>query len=72
MFKASVLSGLRSSIEDNLDLYRKGKFNHIVEDDSNYFECEFDLDEMIWHALVPNNDNISEITNCKIMLEALG
>lgn len=72
MFKASVLSELRRNIENNLDLYRKGNFNHVVEDDCNYFECEFHLDETIWPALVPDNDNVSEITNCKIMLKALG
>jgi hypothetical protein len=72
ILKASVLSELRRSIENNLDLYRAGDFNGIVEDYCSYFECDLEIDQTLYGSLLPDNTNISEVTNCKIMLNVLG
>lgn len=72
MLKASALRELRSNVEDNLDIYRAGDFKHFVDDYGNYIECEIELDEILLGTLLPDNSNTSEITNCKIMLNALG
>lgn len=72
MLKASVLNDLRSNIENNIDCYKTGNFNSIVDDYGNYFEFEIDLDETLFGTLLPDNTSASEITNCKIMLAALG
>lgn len=72
MIKFDKVNELRGNIENNLSLYRSGNFDHIFADFSNYFECELEIDESHFSDFIPDNSNTSEITNCKLMLSALG
>jgi len=72
MLKASKINELRSNIENNLDLYRSGNFDFIFADYSSYFECDIEILENHFGELIPDNANSSEVTNCKLMLNALG
>jgi hypothetical protein len=72
MLRFNKVNELRSNIEDNLDLYRYGNFNYITTDYSNYFECDIEILEGLFAALIPNNENLSEVSNSKLMLKAMG
>lgn len=72
MLKSSKVNDLRSNIENNLEFYRSGNFDFIFADYSSYFECDLEIDESHFSELIPDNANASEVSNCKLMFNALG
>jgi len=72
MMKFNKVSDLRNSIEENLNIYRSGNFDHITADYSSYFELDLEIYEDLFTELIPNNESSSEVANSKLMLKAMG
>ena len=70
--KQNVLTSLRESVAENLDVYRSGSFKHLSGDPSNYFEGSFDFDESALKTLqAPTTASDFEAENCLTCYEAL-
>ena len=67
-----ALAELRSHIEQNLERYRTGDFNHLSADPSLSFETEIEMvEDEIARLKSPQGEDNFEADNCAAMLKAL-
>ena len=67
-----AVAELRSSIKDNLGLYRSGNFEYLSADPSLSFESGIEIDESLLSKLkAPNGAELFKFENCTVLLAAL-
>lgn len=71
-FKAQIVRDLSLRIRENIELYRKGNFEFIVNDPDNYFDTDLDIDDIKLKLIQCDNANQYEVENCQLMYEAMG
>ncbi len=70
-FKEKYLKELELNIAENLELYRTGNFDFVVNNTDNYFEVAFEVDEVKLKSLLPSHKNEAEVQNCMLIYEAM-
>ena len=70
-FKSSAVQSLFKSVKDNLELYRSGTFDTLMNEPDNFFEAELELKEDILVAISCQSDNFNEVDCCIKMYQAL-
>lgn len=71
-FKAQIVRDVSLQIRENIELYRKGNFEFIVNDPDNYFDTDLDIDDIKLKLIQCDNANQYEVENCQLMYEAMG
>lgn len=71
--KSAKLRNLLANIEDNIDWYRGGKFEFLLNDSSYYFETDdLDIDELQLTLVDCGENEFKEVENCILVYKALG
>ncbi len=71
-FKSSVVQDLGKRVKENLELYRSGTFDAFINEPSNYFESELEINEQILMTISCEKDNFNEVECCMKMYQSLG
>lgn len=71
-FKDSTIKELFSSIEENLELYRKEGFNNLLDDSSRLFSTELEIDIDKISNISCDNKDLREVENSLLIYEAIG
>lgn len=71
-FKAQVVRDMSLQIRENLELYRNGNFEFIINDSDKYFDTDLEIDTNKLQLITCNNTNQHEVKNCQLMYEAMG
>jgi len=71
-FKAVKVQELLAAVGENLELYRAGNFDFLVNDPANYFETDFEINADKLSRIDCGKDNLKEVENCILMYEAMG
>ena len=71
--KSAKMQNLLANIEDNIDLYRAGKFDFLLQDSSHYFETDdLDVDESQFSQMDCVENEFREVENCILIYKVLG
>jgi Family of unknown function (DUF6339) len=70
-FKSSVVQSLSKSVKDNLEFYRSGTFDALINEPANCFESELEIKEDVLAAINCQPDNHNEVDCCMKMYQSL-
>lgn len=69
----ATVQSLRSSIEQNLDVYRSGDFSYLDLDSAQFYELPVDSVDSALHAIkLPSGDTHFEVENCLAVHDYVG
>ena len=71
LLRSISLKTLIDDVPDNLDLYRNGTFDYLNLDSTNYFEIDYEADEIKLSSIDCSEDNHYEVGNCISIFEAM-
>jgi hypothetical protein len=71
-FKAVKVQELLAKVDENLESYRAGNFDFLVNDPANYFETNLEINVDKLSQINCEKDSLKEIENCMLMYEAMG
>lgn len=71
-FKAVKVQELLAKVGENLESYRAGNFDFLVNDPTNYFETNLEVNVDKFPLINCEKDNLKEVENCMLMYEAMG
>ena len=69
--KAVTAQDLITKIRENLEYYRTGDFDYIINDPAHYFEGTLDIQETMLSAITCDKGDYKEVECCMQMFEAL-
>ncbi|MDD5320746.1 MAG: DUF6339 family protein [Methylococcales bacterium] len=70
--KAVKVQELNSKIGENLESYRTGDFDFIINDSAQFFETNLDIQEATLSAISCDEGDFKEVDCCMLMYEAMG
>lgn len=72
LLRVAALDELRASIARNLDAYRNGNFDFLIDDPAFFFEHTVDIDiEALASLTAPSGGSFYEVENCEKVFAAL-
>ena len=71
-FKAVKVQELLAKVSENLESYRAGNFDFLVNDPVNYFETNLEINVDKLSLINCDKDNLNEVESCMLMYEAMG
>lgn len=70
--KAAKLPELESNISENIESYRTGNFDFLLNDSAYFFESELVINESKLASIDCSNNDLKEVESCMIMYKAMG
>ena len=70
--KAVKTQELVTKIEENLEAYRTGNFDFLLNDSGYFFETDLEIDELKLATVQCSQDNHREVDNCILLFQAMG
>lgn len=72
LLKGSKVKMLFTSIAGNLERYREGDFNFLLEDPTAFYEIDHEIDQSKLASIDCDKQNHKEVENCILAFAALG
>jgi hypothetical protein len=68
----SALEGLPETVPENLQTYRSGDFNHLLVDNSLFFEGKIDIDiDRLCELSGPADGELRDVENCQVCFASM-